>query len=308
MLLACPSNSHRFWFEGELKKHFEIVIQRDSITYLAMSVAKNNEGIKVHQLGYIESLGIKFGVDPDIIVSSPTGTDFLLYDDKDEDFDKTKFLSLVMSLMFLARFTRPDILMPVTFLATKSAGPKFQDYQKLLKILGYVLTTKTTHLWYKSCEPLCVNIYADAAHMLHKDSKGHGGIIGTLGTAPIFVKSFKLKLVTRSSTESELVCLEEATAYSVWLISLLRDLYPPLRPPITIHQDNLSTIAIVDNGGSFQRSKHLHCKNQFVKQYVDAKLIELKYCRSPDMPADMVSKPLEVRILKHLCRLVYILT
>jgi hypothetical protein len=139
--------------------------------------------------------------------------------------------------------------------------------------------------------------------MLHKDSKGHGGIIGTLGSAPIFVKSFKLKLVTRSSTESELVCLDEAVTFAIWLISLMKDLIPSFTPPVTILQDNLSTIAIVQNGGNFNRSKHLINKYHFIKQHIDRKDIILKYCSSQEMIADMVSKPLEVRILKILCKI-----
>jgi hypothetical protein len=303
MLLASPSKDYREQFESELKKYFQIVIQHDDITYLAMSVSKNNEGISVHQIGYIETLGIKFGVDSEISVTSPTSSDFMEYDESDEDFDKTKFLSLVMSLMFLARFTRSDILMPVTFLATKSANPKEKDYQKLLKILGYAMTTRKRRLLFESGNNLTLHIYADAAHMLHKDSKGHGGIIGTLGSAPIFVKSFKLKLVTRSSTESELVCLDEAVTFAIWLISLMKDLIPSFTPPVTILQDNLSTIAIVQNGGNFNRSKHLINKYHFIKQHIDRKDIILKYCSSQEMIADMVSKPLEVRILKILCKI-----
>jgi hypothetical protein len=57
----------------------------------------------------------KFGADPDSRVTSPTGTDFLETDSEDEEVNKTKYLSLIMSLMFLARFTRIDVLMPVTF-------------------------------------------------------------------------------------------------------------------------------------------------------------------------------------------------
>jgi hypothetical protein len=303
MLLSSPSKEYRTWFEKELSKQFQIVIQQDDITYLAMSVSKSDEGISVHQIGYIESLGIKFGVDTDSTVLSPTSTDFMEYDEKDQDFDKTKFLSLVMSLMFLARFTRADILMPVTFLATKSAAPKSKDYTKLMKILGYVMYTRKKRLLFESGNSLNLCIYADAAHMLHKDSKGHGGIIGTFGSAPIFVKSFKLKLVTRSSTESELVCLDESVTFAIWLISLMQDILPSFRPPIIIYQDNLSTISIVLNGGNFNRSKHLINKYHFIKQHIDSKDIVLKYCPSPDMIADMVSKPVEVRILKHLCKI-----
>ncbi len=249
---------------------------------------------------------MKFGAPLNVCVSSPTSTDFLQYDDDDQTMDKSKYLSLVMSLMYVARFTRPDILMAVTFLATKSADPRQKDYNKLKKILAYVVSTKTKALLFTSQAALTLEIYADAAHMLHKDSKGHAGIMGTLGSAPIFAKSFKIKLVTRSSTESELVCLDEATTYSIWLLSLLRDLLPSYRQPIKIYQDNKSTLAIIQGGGNFSRSKHIINKYAFIKQYVESGEITLHYCPTTEMIADMLTKPLEPYLLKKFSKLVWL--
>jgi len=111
MLLSSPSIRRRLWFENKIKKHFEISSQVNQLTYLGMtylgmSVIKNEEGIYVHQIGYIDTLGIKFGIDPEVRTNSPTGTDFLKVNQEDESIDSSKYLSLVMSLMYLARFTR----------------------------------------------------------------------------------------------------------------------------------------------------------------------------------------------------------
>jgi hypothetical protein len=172
-----------------------------------MSVVKTSDGIYVHQSGYIDTLCDKFQLNPSLISTSPTGTNFFEENEKDVSINVTKYLGL-MSLMYLARYTRPDILMPVTYLATKSANPMQGHFNRGMKILGYVLGTKTRSLHFISKTKLDLKIYADAAHMLHKDTKGHGGILATLGSAPIVAKSFKFKLVTRSSTESEMVCLK----------------------------------------------------------------------------------------------------
>ena len=50
-------------------------------------------------------------------------------------------------------------------------------------------------------------------------------------------KSYKLKLVTRSSTESELVVLEEAVTFAILIKKLLKELQV-FDGPITIYQDN----------------------------------------------------------------------
>jgi hypothetical protein len=250
-------------------------------------------------------LADKFLVDKDSISSSPTGANFLEENEKDVSINATKYLGLIMSLMYLARYTRPDVLMSVTYLATKSANPTQGHYNKAMKILSYVVSTKNRTLFFSARANLELKLYADAAHMLHKDAKGHGGIIATLGSAPIVSKSFKFKLVTRSSTESEMVCLEETVTFALWLSTLFRDFDFKHKLPVKILQDNLSTIGIVMNGGSFNRSKHMIAKYAFIKQHVDTGEIELIHCRTNLMVADMLTKPLGGTDLKKLSDLVF---
>jgi hypothetical protein len=173
-MLAFPHPYVRQWFETAIKGWYQIVVQDKDITYLGMSVIKTNQGIRIHQSGYIDTLRDKFDASLESVSTSPTGTNFLQDNEKDVGVNVTKYLGLVMSLMYLARFTRPDILMPVTYLATKSAQPTQGDYNKAMKVLCYVIGTKTKTLYFKAKATLTLGIYADAAHMLHKDTKGHG--------------------------------------------------------------------------------------------------------------------------------------
>jgi hypothetical protein len=76
--------------------------------------------------------------------------------------------------MYLARYTRPDVLIPVTYLATKSANLTQGHYNKAIKILSYIIGTKTRTLLFSANANLELKLYADAAHMLHKDAKGRG--------------------------------------------------------------------------------------------------------------------------------------
>jgi hypothetical protein len=306
MMLASPTVDFRSWFENCIRQWYEIVVQHTNITYLGMAVTKTSAGIKIHQAGYIDAMVAKYESNGFPKAESPTGVNFLEEDATGGEMSQTKYLGLVMSLMYLARFTRPDILMPVTYLATKSASPTLSDYKKALRILAYTATTKSRALNFKSNADLTLKIYADAAHMLHKDGKGHGGIIGTMGSAPVFSKSYKFKLVTRSSTESEMVCLDEAVTYAIWITSLLRDFKFHFKLPVRMLQDNLSTIGIVLNGGTFARTKHMITKHGFIKQNVELGNIELEHCRTQIMAADMVTKPLGGTELKKLSELICI--
>jgi hypothetical protein len=152
-----------------MQKQFEITKQVNDLSYLGMTIQKTKEGVRVHQSGYIEQMVEKFGADPLSKVSSPTGSEFLTMCSEDEEVNITKYLSLIMSL-FLARFTRIDIFMPVTFLAIKSADSKQKDCHKGMRILNYVVNTRTRHLWFKSDTGLELKVFTDASHMLHSDA------------------------------------------------------------------------------------------------------------------------------------------
>jgi hypothetical protein len=299
-----PSKKSRQVFETIIEEQFEITKQLNNLSYLGMTIEKNSSGITVHQMGYIDSLISKFGADSNSNVTCPTGSDFLSQDEEDEEVNKTKYLGLIMSLMFLARFTRADILMPVTFLATKSAAPKQKDYNKAMKILNYVVKTKTRHLLFRNIPTLELTVYTDASHMLHFDAKGHGGILVIYGGTIVATKSFKMKLVTKSSTESELVAVEESVPYVLWMLTLLENLGIRVKKPINVMQDNLSAIGIINNGGSFNRSKHMIARHGFVKQHVEFGDITFKHCAGDVMPADMLTKPLDGTRLRKLSELV----
>jgi hypothetical protein len=146
-------------------------------------------------------------------------------------------------------------------------------------------------------------IYADASHGIHADGKGHGGIIITLGSAPVYSKSYKLKIITRSSSEAELVVLEEASTFTGWYKHLLLDLGIDVGP-IPIYQDNKSTIILAAQGGSFQRTKHLMMKQFYVKERIDCNEACLRHLSTDKMVADLLTKPLgRVSSQRHLATL-----
>jgi hypothetical protein len=113
-----------------------------------------------------------------------------------------------------------------------------------------------------------------------------------------------MKLVTKSSTESELVAVEESVPYTLWMLMLCQDLQLSIKKPVEVMQDNLSAIGIIDNGGSFNRSKHMIARYQFVKQHVDLGDITFCHCPGETMPADMLTKPLDGSRLKKLSELI----
>ncbi len=54
--------------------------------------------------------------------------------------------------------------------------------------------------------------YADASFGVHEDGRSHGGTFISYGRGPILSRSNKLKEVSKSSSESELMQLSDTTS------------------------------------------------------------------------------------------------
>jgi hypothetical protein len=303
MLVANPSSEIKRWFEETFMEKYELTGEHNDFSYIGMSISRNKEEIKVNQLGYIDNMVIKYlPKQPLNFPSVPASASILKKKSSSSPVSSTKYLSIVMTLMYLARHTRPDILMPVTFLATKSASPTAEYYSDAIRIIAYVHNTRSITMRFSHSASMEPSIYADASHLLHQDARGHGGIILSLGSAPIMTKSYKLKLNTKSSTESELVVLEAATSYAKWWTLLLSELNLPniSYKSIIIHQDNLSAIAMVKNSQFDNLNKHMVNRVEIIKEELKTNTISIKYCPTDRMIADILTKICDKITIKNL--------
>jgi hypothetical protein len=296
-----------------MSKHFDLVAQRDTnISYLGMNIQYDREKrkMKISQDGMIKDLLKKYHCeDLKKFPTTPASSDIFMDPKEINDnplVNRKEFLSLIMTLMYLARFTRHDILLPVTALATRCTEPRRSDMCHALRIVRYLAGSQDIAPVFDGNIALNALISADASHCLYFTGHGHGGIIITLGSAPIHCQSFKLKMATRSSSESELVVCEEASTYAVWLKLLLKELGVMTDDePITIYQDNLSTMIIAEAGaGNFKRTKHLLSRELFVCERIAKGDVKLLHKRSAEMSADFLTKALpKAKLFEHLAHL-----
>lgn len=297
-----PDEKARQQFKEDLKRLFRIKeSEGQCVSYLGMVIKRlANGNVKVTQEGYVEDLIKRFGVKGKP-VSSPAGPELLMDDNSPSFSDRRGYASLLMSLMYLARFTRPDILFATTYLATKTSNPSEADYAKARRILKYIASTKGRGLVFRKSE-LVVRFYADASHHLHWDALGHTGIVATIGGTIILARSVKQKLQARSSAEAELIAVEECCTYVVHMRYLCHELGIPVDGPTMIGQDNQSAMIIAANGGgSFKRTKHMVGKFGYLKERLDHGDAYLHYVSTKAMLADMFTKPVTKDILDRHC-------
>ena len=309
ILLTCPHQKYRDWFETSLEEHFPLVKQHEEVSYLGMVVSRNKLGdVTVHQSGYLQSLLIKHGCSSlKKAPATPAEMDtFTELDETEDTCDQKKYLSLIMSLMFIARFTRPDVLFHVSFLATRCQKPSMTDWKKAMRVLYFLSGTKHEGLVYKANVKFAPAICADASHHLYPGGHGQQGFFITNGSAPVGQRSSKIKMITRSSSESELCGAEDAATYAVWYKLLLMDMGVRLEDRIPLYQDNKSTIIMAVQGGSFQRTKHLIGRQSYLRERIASGDIVLRYRPTKVMEADILTKPLSRSTLLKLKELLYI--
>ena len=117
-------------------------------------------------------------------------------------------------------------------------------------------------------------------------------MIVTIGerNAPVCAKSTKQKINTRSSTEAELVALDESLLHLLWFSQLLAFLGHPQKPTF-VYQDNKSTITVCEAGHSKNgRLKHMAVRWHFIQGKIQDKTIELRYMETENVIADVMTK------------------
>ena len=117
---------------------------------------------------------------------------------------------------------------------------------------------------------------------------------------PISV-STKQKLNTRSSTESELVGVDDMMPIICWTrYFLLSQGYGIIENLLL--QDNKSSILLERNGraSSGKRTRHINIRYFFITDRVNMKEISIDWCPTKEMVADFMTKPLQGSLFKKL--------
>ena len=215
--------------------------------------------------------------------------------------DKEKFHSRVAKLLYLAKRIRPDILCATNFLSTRVQCPTQEDLNKLKRIYMYLNGTRTLGLRLE-CNETGMEIYTfvDAAYGVHIDGKSHTGACISLGKGTMYNRSTKQKIVSKSSTEAELIALSDSSGQAIWTRNFLLGQGYKMDAAI-VGQDNKSTMTMVDMGRSTsERTRHISIRYFWVKDRVDSNEITLRYVPTDVMVADILTKPLQGDLFRKL--------
>ncbi len=203
------------------------------------------------------------------------------------------FHSTVAKLLYIAKRTRPDILVAVAFLTTRVTRCDTDDLSKLHRVMSYLSQTIHRGITLRiGTKPIAVRCYVDAAYAVHHDSKSHTGCFIIVGeSGPSFVRSAKQKIVTKSSTEAELVALSDSANVPIHMSNFLRAQGHAVDPAI-MYQDNKSAMALITKGRSTSDlTRHIALRYFWVSEKIRDVTFKLEFCPSLIMWANGLTKP-----------------
>jgi hypothetical protein len=272
------------------------------VDFLGMSVDVSTPGTaRITMDGMVEKIIADSLTDKlEFVTRTPAGDD--LFDTLTESplLDETRrrhFHTMTARLQYLSRRTRPDIQLSVAMLATRVTKATEIDQCKLDRIIRYLHQSHVKGQRGIDLTPGEAGIqpfgYFDASYGVHVDGKSHTGSCITIGTSgPICTESVRQTIVTKSSTEAELVALSDSANQLIHVRNLLiAQGYS--QPPATIYQDNMSCMSLVDRGKpSSKRSRHIAIRYFWIHDRVDTGEVRIIHRPTELMgPANVLTKP-----------------
>ena len=283
-------------FISQLERIFEISDLGRVTRLLGVNFERVNNDIFVHQVDYVESLGLEYGVTANALVKVPVhvGKTFEKPKTPEEEEIDFPYRSLVGSLLFLASRTRPDILFPVILLSQYNTGHSLDHVKALLQILQYVVNTKHQAIKLSTSSDENLYAYTDSSWASDRDDrKSFSGFMTFIGGIPLSWGCKKQSSVALSSMEAEFLGIVHCLKDTRWLSLIFREFEPVknLSNVPTIFSDSLSAINYSKNQMETSNTKHIEIRFNFVKDWLLKNYFQLKPVAGKQNIADIFTKP-----------------
>ncbi|XP_043817369.1 secreted RxLR effector protein 161-like [Manihot esculenta] len=215
---------------------------------------------------------------------------------KDESplVDATLYRSTIESLRYLVN-TRPDLAYSVGIVSRFMESPTSKHLGAVKQILRYIKGTLNYGCRYVKEERKELRLIgycdSDLAGDID-DRKSTSRVIYFLGSNPITWFSQNQKVMALSLCQAEYVAATTGACQGVWIERFLSELRGQQDKEILLRIDNQSAIALTKNPVHHSRSKHIDVKYHFIRDCVQKGDIEVKYVKTEEQCADILTKPL----------------
>ena len=267
-------------------------------SYLGMEIQIKEQFYGVSMRGYLDKIiqGDRYRE-----TSYPMGPNlFKTSENQTTEEERIKFHSDVAKALFIAKRIKPMTLLPVSVLASRVQKPSRDDVAHLDKLYGYLKATRDKHLRFKRGGTIAPKAFIDASWAVHDDCTSRTGIVLLLAGCCVGAWTKKQKLVTKHSTESEIVALSDGLTEVIWARNFLETQGYHMTP-FPVYQDNQPVIDLMmSDRRTHQRTKHLSARYFHAKQLEETKIIKIIKQDTKWMLADILTKPVQGQTFTNL--------
>ena len=208
-----------------------------------------------------------------------------------------RYHSLVGGLLFICRYSRPDIAYAVGVLSKYVSNPHWSHWRAAIRVAGYLKKTKNFYLHFsrgneESSSRIVVFSDADLAGDPDTNRSTNGSAV-YCGANLIGWRSKVQQTVATSTCEAELVALSQSAKDGIGMQLLLNDiLSEQLESPFELLCDNKSAIDVARHPKRYGKLKHVERSHFFVREVLENEKAKLEKVKSDDNIADIFTKPL----------------
>jgi hypothetical protein len=136
--------------------------------------------------------------------------------------------------------------------------------------------------------------WIDASFAVHPNMRGHSGGGLSLGRGFPITSSTKQKLNTRSSTETEIVGVDDFMPAVCWTRYFMEAQGYNVADNV-VAQDNKASMLLENNGkaSSSKRTKHINIRYFFITDRIAKGEVKVEWCPTQEMVGDYMTKPLQ---------------
>lgn len=208
--------------------------------------------------------------------------------------DPTKYQSLIGSLLYIGRMTRPDILFAVTTLARHCSKPAAIHWKAALRVVSYLSRTAEVGIVLagqdKSQQK--ITVVTDASYA-PTGGRSHTGTTLMFGCSHISWTSKQQELVTLSSAEAEYVAITSGAQDALWTLAILKEFgHPDTHIVPQLITDSESARKLAYRAGYTPRTRHIAVRFNFLKEQLSQGELTLEWQRGNENLADMLTKAL----------------
>ena len=166
-------------------------------------------------------------------------------------------------------------------------------WKAVKRILRYIKKTISYGITLGDSAKINLVGYADSDWANDQDDrKSTSGYVFYLGKGCITWQSKKQPTTALSTTEAEYMSMSNATKELIWLRTLLNEIGFHQSDATTIYQDNMGSIDLSQNNKNHDRTKHIDIRHHFLRDHIQSGNMKSIYCKTKEMVADMLTKPL----------------